>query len=174
MKLKSKDLPCTCIEFPSELHDNLTSRHLFLNNLEFFCSSKLFIRYNSSRIPNLLFLLLGRLVLRSALTNPNVKVVAFNDPFLTLDYAVYLFKYDSVHGLYPGTVEGKDGNLIIDGVAIKFFTEKKPSEIPWGSAGAHYVCESTGVFCTKETAGQHLGGGAKKVIISAPAKDGKL
>ena len=84
---------------------------------------------------------------------------------------VYLFKYDSVHGLYKGTVEGKDGHLIIDGQAIQFFTNKVPAEIPWGAAGADYVCESTGVFCDTKTAGEHLKGGAKKVIISAPAKD---
>ena len=74
-------------------------------------------------------------------------MVAFNDPFLTLDYAVYLFKYDSVHGVYPGTVEGVDGNLVVDGHKIAFFTSKSPSEIPWASVGADYVCESTGVFC---------------------------
>jgi glyceraldehyde 3-phosphate dehydrogenase len=84
---------------------------------------------------------------------------------------VYLFKYDSVHGVYPGTVEAKDGCLVIDGQAVKVFAERDPASIPWGAAGATYVCESTGVFTTGEKATAHVKGGAKKVIISAPPKD---
>lgn len=114
---------------------------------------------------------IGRLVCRAASANPNAKVVAINDPFMDLEYMVYLFKYDSVHGSWPGTVEAKDGKLVIDGVAIQVFAEKDPASIPWGKAGADVVCESTGVFLTEDRAGLHLKGGAKKVIISAPSKD---
>lgn len=114
---------------------------------------------------------IGRLVCRAAMTNPNVEVVAVNDPFMTLDYMVYQFKYDSTHGTYPGTVEGKDGKLIIDGREIAVFTERDPNSIPWGSVEAHYICESTGVFTNGAGARQHLNGGARKVIISAPPKD---
>jgi glyceraldehyde 3-phosphate dehydrogenase len=113
---------------------------------------------------------IGRLVFRAAMANPDTTVVAINDPFMTLDYMCYLLKYDSVHGKYPGEVDEKDGCLMVDGSAIKFFTEKDPASIPWGDAGADYVCESTGVFTTGEKAGLHIQGGAKKVVISAPPK----
>jgi len=81
-----------------------------------------------------------------------------------------MFKYDTVHGRWDGTVEAKDGKLVIDGKAISVFASKKPEEIPWGEAGATYVCESTGVFTTLEKASLHLKGGCKKVVISAPPK----
>jgi glyceraldehyde 3-phosphate dehydrogenase len=99
---------------------------------------------------------IGRLVCRAAVAHPNATVVAVNDPFMDLDYMVYLFKYDSVHGKYAGTVEQANGNLVIDGVEIKVYTEKDPAAIQWGAAGADYVCESTGVFTTKEAASKHL------------------
>lgn len=114
---------------------------------------------------------IGRLVVRAAMANPKTNVVAINDPFMALDYMVYLFKYDSVHGQYPGEVSYTSDSLIIDGREVKVFKSMKPEEIPWASASADYVCESTGVFCTTEKAGAHLKGGAKKVVISAPAKD---
>jgi glyceraldehyde 3-phosphate dehydrogenase len=114
---------------------------------------------------------IGRLVFRAAMGNPNCEVVAVNDPFMDLEYMVYMLKYDSVHKMYPGTVEMGEGCLIVDGKTIKIFAAKDPASIPWGSAGADYVCESTGVFCDKPKAGLHLGGGCKKVIISAPPKD---
>eukprot|EP00916_Digyalum_oweni_P009732 GHVL01016428.1.p1 GENE.GHVL01016428.1~~GHVL01016428.1.p1 ORF type:complete len:337 (+),score=74.32 GHVL01016428.1:104-1114(+) len=114
---------------------------------------------------------IGRLVFRAALDNKNVEVVAINEPFMDLDYVVYQVKYDSVHGRFNGTVEGKDGKLMINGKHIALFTEKDPSAIPWGTVGADYVCESTGLFTTKDKAEGHLKGGAKKVIISAPPKD---
>lgn len=124
---------------------------------------------------------IGRLVCRAALEKEDdVMPVAVNDPFLSLDYACYLFKYDSVHGQYKGTVTAdvESNSLIItDGdkkAVIKFFAEKNPSEIPWGSVGADYVCESTGVFTTTEKAKAHIGGGAKKVIISAPSADAPM
>eukprot|EP00656_Telonema_subtile_P023092 TRINITY_DN243_c0_g1_i5.p1 TRINITY_DN243_c0_g1~~TRINITY_DN243_c0_g1_i5.p1 ORF type:complete len:348 (-),score=83.09 TRINITY_DN243_c0_g1_i5:474-1517(-) len=114
---------------------------------------------------------IGRLVCRAAMANPNVSVVAINDPFMTLDYMVYQFKYDSTHGQYAGTVEAGDGHLKIDGKTIQVFDKKDPSEIPWGQAGATYVCDSTGAFLTKEKAAAHFVGGAQKVIMSAPPKD---
>jgi len=117
---------------------------------------------------------IGRLVARAALGNPNVQLVAVNDPFMSLDYMVYLFKYDSVHGKFKGTVEMGEGALIIDGVPIKVFAEKDPTQIPWGAAGAHYVCESTGVFTKTEKALAHVAGGARKVIISAPSEDAPM
>jgi glyceraldehyde 3-phosphate dehydrogenase len=115
---------------------------------------------------------IGRLVARAAIENPKTKVVAINDPFMDIEYMVYLFKYDSTHGRYPGTVEHKDGNLVVDGQVIHVFSARNPSEIPWGTAGATYVCESTGVFTTTESANAHIQGGCKKVVISAPPKDG--
>lgn len=114
---------------------------------------------------------IGRLVARAGIANPKVDVVAINDPFMDLEYMAYLFKYDSTHGKYAGTVEIGEGKLIVDGHVISVFAERDPTSIPWGAAGADVVCESTGVFTSKEKAGLHLGGGAKKVIISAPPKD---
>eukprot|EP01138_Halocafeteria_seosinensis_P014497 gb/GECG01014800.1/.p1 GENE.gb/GECG01014800.1/~~gb/GECG01014800.1/.p1 ORF type:complete len:344 (+),score=59.89 gb/GECG01014800.1/:1-1032(+) len=114
---------------------------------------------------------IGRLVCRAAMKNPNVTVKAVNDPFMDAEYMAYMFKYDSTHGRYEGTVEHKDGKLVIDGKEIAVFAEKDPASIGWGTAGAEYVCESTGIFTTKDKAELHLKGGAKKVVISAPAKD---
>jgi len=101
-------------------------------------------------------------------------VKAINDPFIDTEYMVYMFKYDSVHGQYKGTVSHGDGKLIIDGKAISVFNEKDPTKIPWGASGADYVVESTGVFTTIEKASLHLQGGAKKVIISAPSADAPM
>ncbi|KAJ1495182.1 glycolytic glyceraldehyde-3-phosphate dehydrogenase [Baffinella frigidus] len=119
---------------------------------------------------------IGRLVTRAAFTNKaaDCKVVAINDPFIDLDYMVYMFKYDSTHGQWKGTVEIKDGKLVIDGNAITCFTERDPTAIQWGAAGATYVIESTGVFTDIAKAGAHLKGGAKKVVISAPSADAPM
>jgi len=118
---------------------------------------------------------IGRLVFRAAVANPEVSVKAVNDPFMDLAYMLYQLKYDSVHKRFAGTVATKevDGKefLVVNGQDIQVFHEKEPSQIPWGAAGAEYVCESTGVFTAKEKAELHLQGGAKKVIISAPPKD---
>ncbi|KAG6816045.1 hypothetical protein H0H87_009006 [Tephrocybe sp. NHM501043] len=85
-----------------------------------------------------------------------------------------MFKYDSVHGRFNGSVEAKDGKLYVEGKAISVFGEKAPEDIKWGSVGAEYIVESTGVFTTVEKAGLHLKGGAKKVIISAPSADAPM
>lgn len=114
---------------------------------------------------------IGRLVFRAAMANPKVQVVAINDPFMDVEYMVYMLKYDSVHGRYKSTVTSAPNKLIVDGKEIQVSFEKDPKSIPWGKAGAEYVCESTGVFTDKEKAGLHLSGGCQKVIISAPPKD---
>jgi glyceraldehyde 3-phosphate dehydrogenase len=114
---------------------------------------------------------IGRLVFRSSFDRDDIDVVAINDPFIDLDYMVYLAKYDSTHGRFNGTVEAKNGKLVVNGKEISVFACRDPAEIAWGSAGAEYVVESTGVFTLTEKASLHLKGGAKKVIISAPSKD---
>ncbi|KAF5099530.1 hypothetical protein DV451_002929 [Geotrichum candidum] len=117
---------------------------------------------------------IGRIVLRNALQNPEVTVVAVNDPFIDIEYAAYMFKYDSTHGKYKGEVSHDDSHIIIDGKKITVFGERDPASIPWGKAGADYVVESTGVFTTTEKASAHLKGGAKKVVISAPSADAPM
>ncbi|CAO3630565.1 unnamed protein product [Mucor hiemalis] len=117
---------------------------------------------------------IGRIVLRASEVEKNVQVVAINDPFIPLDYMVYMLKYDSVHGRFDGTVEAKDGKLVVNGHPIAVSAERDPAQIPWGTAGADYVVESTGVFTTTESASAHLKGGAKKVIISAPSADAPM
>ena len=116
---------------------------------------------------------IGRLVMRAAL-DKGVSVVAVNDPFIDLDYMVYMFKYDSTHGCFKGTVEAKDGKLVINGNAVAVFGERDPGNIQWGAHGADYVVESTGVFTTNEKAAAHFKGGAKKVVISAPSSDAPM
>ncbi|KAF7283369.1 glyceraldehyde-3-phosphate dehydrogenase 1-like [Rhynchophorus ferrugineus] len=113
---------------------------------------------------------IGRLVLRISLEK-GVSVVGVNDPFLDPNYMVYLFKYDSTHGKFKGCLSTDGKCLIVNGNKIEVFTEKDPKCIPWGRVGADYVIECTGAFTTVEKASQHLEGGAKKVIISAPSAD---
>jgi glyceraldehyde 3-phosphate dehydrogenase len=118
---------------------------------------------------------IGRLVFRAASANPEASNKAINDPFMDLTYKDYMLKYDSVHKRFDGTIaEKKDGDkefLVVNGQDIAVFHEKDPTAIPWGSAGADYVCESTGIFTEKAKAELHLKGGCKRVIISAPPKD---
>ena len=115
---------------------------------------------------------IGRLVFRSAMAQPETfEVVGINDPFVDAEYMVYMLKYDTMHGRFNGTAEAKDGKFIVNGQTINVYAEKEPSQIPWGACGAEYVVESTGVFCTTEKASAHIAAGAKKVVISAPAKD---
>jgi glyceraldehyde 3-phosphate dehydrogenase len=112
---------------------------------------------------------IGRLVLRAALKFKEVEVTLINEPFMDLDYIVYLFRYDSTHGRFKGDVHHEGGKLVVDGHHISVSAEKEPSKIPWKSHGAEYVIESTGVFTTGEKCQAHLTAGAKKVIITAPA-----
>lgn len=116
---------------------------------------------------------IGRLVLRAAVEK-GANVVAVNDPFIDVEYMVYLFKFDSTHGRFKGTVTAENGKLVVNGKAITVFSERDPANIQWASAGAEYVVESTGVFTTIEKAGAHFKGGAKKVIISAPSADAPM
>jgi len=116
---------------------------------------------------------IGRIVLRAALAK-GIKVVAINDPFIPLDYMVYMFKYDSTHGRFKGEIKIENGKLVVDGHAISVFTEKDPTQIPWGKAGAEYVVEATGVFTTIDKCKAHIQGGAKKVIITAPSADAPM
>uniref|UniRef100_A0A8V0ZG53 glyceraldehyde-3-phosphate dehydrogenase (phosphorylating) n=1 Tax=Gallus gallus TaxID=9031 RepID=A0A8V0ZG53_CHICK len=95
---------------------------------------------------------IGRLVTRAAVLSGKVQVVAINDPFIDLNYMVYMFKYDSTHGHFKGTVKAENGKLVINGHAITIFQERDPSNIKWADAGAEYVVESTGVFTTMEKA----------------------
>lgn len=116
---------------------------------------------------------IGRLAFRAAMERDNVQVVAIND-LLDIDYLAYLLKYDSVHGRFNGTVEVKDGNLIVNGEKIRITAEKNPENLQWDTVNAEYVIESTGFFTKKEKAALHIKGGAKKVIISAPSKDANM
>jgi glyceraldehyde 3-phosphate dehydrogenase len=113
---------------------------------------------------------IGRLVFRAAQSRNDVQVVAIND-LIDVDYIAYMLKYDSTHGIFDGTVEVKDGHLIVNGNTIRVTAEKSPASLKWGEVGADYVVESTGIFLTKETAQGHLDAGAKKVVLSAPSKD---
>ena len=113
---------------------------------------------------------IGRLAFRSAVKRDNVQVVAIND-LLDVDYLAYMLKYDSVHGAFDGTVEVKDGKLVVNGNEIRITAERDPANLKWNEVAAEYVIESTGFFLTEETAGKHLLAGAKKVVLSAPSKD---
>ncbi|MBP1919740.1 glyceraldehyde 3-phosphate dehydrogenase [Youngiibacter multivorans] len=119
---------------------------------------------------------IGRLAFRAALENPEVTVVGVNDPFIDLDYMVYMLKYDSIHGQFKGevSIETETNSLIVNGEKVKVFAEKDPNNIAWGSVGADYVLECTGVFTTIEKASAHFTGGAKKVVISAPSADAPM
>jgi glyceraldehyde 3-phosphate dehydrogenase len=114
---------------------------------------------------------IGRLAFRAACERNDIEVVGINDPFIDVDYMVYMAKYDSVHGRFKGEVSAADGKLVVNGKAITVFAERNPADIGWASCGADYIIESTGVFLTKEGAQGHIDAGAKKVVMSAPSKD---
>jgi len=114
---------------------------------------------------------IGRLVFRVAIQNPDIIVTGVNDPFMSPDYMAYMLRYDTIHGRFEGEIEVKDDAIVVNGEEVKFYSCMDPAEIPWGECGADYVVDSTGIFTTTEKASAHFKGGAKKVIISAPAKD---
>lgn len=114
---------------------------------------------------------IGRLVLRVIASRDDVECVAVNDPFLDINYAKYLFEFDSIHGKFNGDVKVDGEYLIVGKNKIKFFAEKNPENIAWGEVGADYIAEATGVFTSYEKAKAHLLGGAKKVIVTAPGKE---
>ena len=115
---------------------------------------------------------IGRLVFRAAVEQPDkYEIVGINDPFVSLDYMVYMTKYDSIHGRFKGEVHTEGDSLVVNGRKVAVYGCMDPKEIPWSECGAEYIVESTGVFTSGEKAAAHLAAGAKKVVISAPAKD---
>ena len=113
---------------------------------------------------------IGRLVFRAAVKNPNIEIVGIND-LIEVDYMAYMLQYDSTHGRFDGTIEVKDGKLVVNGNAIRVTAERDPANLKWNEINAEYVVESTGLFLTMDTADKHIAAGAKRVILSAPAKD---
>lgn len=113
---------------------------------------------------------IGRLACRVAAARPDVEIVGIND-LMDVDYIAYLLKYDSTHGPFKGEVEVVNGQLLINGKTVRVTAEKDPSQLKWGEVGADVVLECTGFFITQADAQKHIDAGAKKVVISAPAKD---
>jgi glyceraldehyde 3-phosphate dehydrogenase len=112
---------------------------------------------------------IGRLVMRAALNKEELEVAAIND-LTDAKTNAHLFKYDSIHGIYPGEVAAKEDSIVVNGQAVKVLAEKDPAKLSWGDLGVDIVVESTGFFTEADQAKAHLAAGAKKVIISAPAK----
>lgn len=113
---------------------------------------------------------IGRLVMRAAIARGDFEVVAIND-LLDIDYIAYMLKYDSTHGRFDGSVEVKDGNLIVNGKTVRVTSERDPADLAWNDVNVDVVIEATGLFLTEETAQKHIDAGAKKVVLSAPSKD---
>lgn len=113
---------------------------------------------------------IGRLVFRAAINNPKVEIVGIND-LIEVDYMAYMLKYDSTHGRFNGDVAVEGGMLVVNGKKIRVTAEKDPSNLKWDEVGAEYIVESTGLFLEKDKAALHIKAGAKRVIMSAPAKD---
>ncbi len=113
---------------------------------------------------------IGRLAFRASLQRNDMEIVAIND-LIDVDYMSYMLRYDTIHGKFNGTVEVKDGKLVVNGKTIRVTAEKDPANLKWNEVGADYVIESTGLFLTKEKAEAHLKAGAKRVVMSAPSKD---
>ena len=113
---------------------------------------------------------IGRLAFRAAVNRPDIEIVGIND-LVDPEYMAYMLKYDSTHGRFNGTAEAKDGNLIVNGKTIRVTAEKDPANLRWSEVGAEIVVESTGLFLTQADAQKHIAAGAKKVVMSAPAKD---
>jgi glyceraldehyde 3-phosphate dehydrogenase len=113
---------------------------------------------------------IGRLAFRAAIERPDIEVVGIND-LVEPDYMAYMLKYDSTHGPFKGTVAVEGGHLVVNGKTIRVTAEKDPANLKWNEVGAEVVIESTGLFLTQDTAQKHIDAGAKKVVMSAPAKD---
>jgi len=116
---------------------------------------------------------IGRLVFRSAIKRSDIEIVAIND-LLAIDHLAYLLKYDSVHGLFEGSIDISDNYLIVNGKKIKIFSERDPEKINWGDLETDVVAECTGIFTSLEMANKHINGGCKKVVISAPSPDAPM
>ncbi len=113
---------------------------------------------------------IGRLVFRAAQGRNDIQVVGIND-LIDVEYMAYMLRYDTIHGKFNGTVEVKDGKLVVNGNAIRVTAERNPADLKWDAVGAEYVVESTGLFLDKATATAHITAGAKYVVMSAPSKD---
>jgi glyceraldehyde 3-phosphate dehydrogenase len=113
---------------------------------------------------------IGRLAFRAAMERTDIEVVGIND-LVEPDYMAYMLKYDSTHGPFKGTIAVEGGHLVVNGKTIRVTAEKDPANLKWGEIGAEIIIESTGLFLTQETAQKHIDAGAKKVVMSAPAKD---
>ncbi len=113
---------------------------------------------------------IGRLVFRRAQELDDIEIVGIND-LIDVNYIAYMLEYDSTHGRFNGTVEVKDGNLIVNGKSIRVTAERDPKNLKWDEVGAEYVLEATGLFLTDEKARTHIEAGAKRVVLSAPSKD---
>ncbi|KAG5464064.1 hypothetical protein LSCM1_00244 [Leishmania martiniquensis] len=113
---------------------------------------------------------IGRVVFRAAQTRPDIEIVGIND-VLDEDYMAYLLRYDSTHGRFDGTVEVRDGTLVVNGKTIRITSERDPANLKWGDIGAEVVVESTGLFLTQEAAHKHIEAGARRVIMTGPPKD---
>jgi glyceraldehyde 3-phosphate dehydrogenase len=113
---------------------------------------------------------IGRLVFRAAQNRSDIEVVGVND-LISVDYMAYMLKYDTVHGHFKGTVEVKNGNLVVNGKTVRVTAQKNPADLKWGEIGVEYVVESTGLFLLKDKAQSHIDAGAKYVVLSAPSKD---
>ena len=113
---------------------------------------------------------IGRLVFRAAQERNDIEIVGIND-LIDVEYMAYMLRYDTMHGQFKGSVEVKDGKLVVNGKSIRVTAEKDPANLKWNEVGADYVVESTGLFLTKEKAQGHIAAGAKYVVMSAPSKD---
>jgi len=113
---------------------------------------------------------IGRFVFRAAFERSDIEIVGIND-LIDVDYMAYMLKYDSTHGRFKGTVEVKDGNLIVNGKTIRVTAERDPANLKWDAIGADVVAEATGLFLTDDTARKHIAAGAKKVVLTGPSKD---
>ncbi|RNM07917.1 glyceraldehyde-3-phosphate dehydrogenase [Dickeya undicola] len=113
---------------------------------------------------------IGRIVFRAAQERSDIEIVAIND-LLDADYMAYMLKYDSTHGRFNGTVEVKDGHLVVNGKTIRVTAERDPANLKWNEVGVDVVAEATGIFLTDETARKHIQAGAKKVVLTGPSKD---
>ena len=114
---------------------------------------------------------IGRLAFRAAIKRDDVEIVGVNDPFMNLEYMVYMLRYDSTHGKFPGTVECDENSLIVNGKKIPVFTEMEVKNIPWNTVGAEIILECTGKHHDKPSCQGHIDAGAKHVIMGAPSKD---
>lgn len=113
---------------------------------------------------------IGRFVFRAATERDDIEVVGIND-LIDVDYMAYMLKYDSTHGRFNGTVEVKDGSLVVNGKTVRVTAERDPANLAWGDIGVDVVAEATGIFLTDETARKHIEAGAKKVVLTGPSKD---